>query len=237
MTTDLSTQVAVNIAGVRARIARAAERAGRDPEAVRLVAVTKSTGPAGVRAGYDAGLREFGENRVADAAAKLAELEDLRDSVTWHLVGHLQRNKARDALGLFDIIDSVDSERLAERIDGLASSPVPVLLEVNIAQEPAKHGFDLAEVDESARRIGRRTNLEVRGLMGMAPQVADPSEARPYFRALRQTADRLGLTEISMGMTGDFEVAVEEGATMVRIGRALFAGPGNAAEGGRKAKP
>ena len=150
--------------------------------------------------------------------------------MTWRLIGHLQRNKARDALGLFDIIDSVDSERLADRIDGLASSPIPVLLEVNVSREPAKHGFDLAEIDEAARRIRRRSNLEVRGLMGMAPRVEDPGEARPYFRALREKAESLGLTEVSMGMTGDFEVAVEEGATMVRIGRAIFAGVGDGEE-------
>ena len=146
--------------------------------------------------------------------------------MTWRLIGHLQRNKARAALGLFDIIDSVDSERLADRIDGLASSPIPVLLEVNVSREPAKHGFDLTEIDEAARRIQQRSNLEVRGLMGMAPLVEDLNQARPYFRVLRETAERLGLTEISMGMTGDFEVAVEEGATMVRIGRAIFAGAG-----------
>ena len=127
-------------------------------------------------------------------------------------MGISSATKRGTPLGLFDIIDSVDSERLAERIDGLASSPVPVLLEVNISGEPAKHGFDLAEVDKAAERIGRRTNLEVRGLMAMAPRVEDPGEARPFFRALREAAERLGLTELSMGMTGDFEVAVEEGA-------------------------
>ena len=230
MPTDPAAQIAANVAGIRVRIARAAERAGRDPAAVGLVAVTKYTGPGGIRAAYDAGLREFGENRVADAAAKLAELEDIRSSMIWRLIGHLQRNKARAALGLFDIIDSVDSERLAERIDGLASSPIPVLLEVNVSREPAKHGFGLAEIDEAARRIERRSNLEIRGLMGMAPQVDDPGEARPYFRALREKAESLGLTELSMGMTGDFEVAVEEGATMVRIGRAIFAGAGDGEE-------
>ena len=230
MPIDPTAQIAANVAGIRARIARAAERVGRDPSAVRLVAVTKSTGPAGIRAAYDAGLREFGENRVADAAAKLADLEDLRGSMIWRLIGHLQRNKAREAVGLFDIIDSVDSERLADRIDGLASSAMPVLLEVNVSREPAKHGFDLAEIDEAARRIERLSNLEVRGLMGMAPQVEKPDEARPYFRVLRETAERLGLTDISMGMTGDFEVAVEEGATMVRIGRAIFAGTGDEEE-------
>ena len=227
MPTDPAAQIAANVAGIRARIACAAERAGRDPAAVRLVAVTKSTDSAGVRAAYDAGVREFGENRVADAAAKLVELEDLRASMTWRLIGHLQRNKARDAVGLFDIIDSVDSERLADRIDGLASSPIPVLLEVNVSREPAKHGFDPTEIEEAALRIRRRSNLEVRGLMGMAPQVEDPGEARPYFRALREKAESLGLTELSMGMTSDFEVAVEEGATIVRIGRAIFAGAGD----------
>ena len=230
MPTDPAAQIAANVAGIRARIARAAERAGRDPAAVRIVAVTKYAGSDGIRAAYDAGLREFGENRVADAEAKFADLEDLRESVTWRLIGHLQRNKARAALGLFDIIDSVDSERLAERIDGLASSPIPVLLEVNVSREPAKHGFDLTEIEEAALRIRRRQNLEVCGLMGMAPQVEKPGDARPYFRVLRETADRLGLTEISMGMTGDYEVAVEEGATMVRIGRAIFAGTGDEEE-------
>lgn len=211
-----------NVEGVRIRMARAAERAGRDPGTVRLVAVTKSTDVSGIRAAYEAGLREFGENRVADAADKLAQVDDLRRSTTWHLVGHLQRNKVQAAIGLFDIIESVDSERLAERIDRLALTPFPVLLEVNISREQAKHGFDYDAIEEAARRIQRCTNIDVRGLMTMAPKVDNPEEVRPFFRAVRDIGRILGVEEISMGMTNDFEVAIEEGATMVRVGRAIF---------------
>ncbi len=211
-----------NVEGVRIRMARAAERAGRDPGTVRLVAVTKSTDVSGIRAAYEAGLREFGENRVADAADKLAQVDDLRRSTTWHLVGHLQRNKVQAAIGLFDIIESVDSERLAERIDRLALTPFPVLLEVNISREQAKHGFDYDTIEEAARRIQRCTNIDVRGLMTMAPKVDNPEEVRPFFRAVRDIGRILGVEEISMGMTNDFEVAIEEGATMVRVGRAIF---------------
>lgn len=220
------TYVQENVNGVRVRMARAAERAGRDPATVRLMAITKSTGVAGIRAAYEAGLREFGENRVADAADKLAQIDDLRGSTTWHLVGHLQRNKVPAAIGLFDIIESVDSERLAERIDRLALTPVPVLLEVNVSREQAKHGFDHDTIEQAAQRIQRYTNLDVRGLMTMAPKVDKPEDVRPIFRALRDMGRILGVEEISMGMTNDFEVAIEEGATMVRVGRAIFSEAG-----------
>ncbi len=259
------------IAAVRARIAAAARRAGRPPEAVRLVAVTKGHPPELVRAALAAGLAEFGENRVQEAEAKIAALADPRARITWHLIGHLQTNKAKKAAALFDIIHSVDSLRLAEilakflmqRAEFTAGNhaPVtpptahrsppphpgtlhselgtPILLQVNVSGEATKEGFDLAawETRPAARdafladveRIIRLPGLQVRGLMTIAPWGPDPEAARPVFAATRRLRDQLAARfpqtdwrELSMGMTDDFEVAIEEGATIVRIGRALF---------------
>jgi pyridoxal phosphate enzyme (YggS family) len=213
------------LAAVRARIAGACGRAGRDPAEVTLVAVTK-TWPAGtVLAALAAGLTDFGENRVQEGVAKAAEVA-IRCGVApvprWHLVGHLQTNKVRAALGTFAILHTVDSERLLRAIDAAASQPVPVMIEVNIAAEPTKFGIapeQLPGLLDAARGL---PNVEVRGLMTVAPRVPEPEQARPAFRALRELARRHGLKELSMGMTEDFEVAIEEGATHIRVGRALF---------------
>jgi hypothetical protein len=216
--------IAERVEAVRLQIADACRRAGRSPEAVTIVAVSKGFPAEAVREAFSAGLSQFGENRVQEAQAKLPLLAGLAPRPTWHMVGHLQTNKVKTALGLFDIIQSVDSLHLAQEISRRApqSVRVPVLLEVNVAGEAAKYGFTPEELPARAEEVRALPGLEVRGLMTVAPMAADPEAARPVFRRLRELGDSLGLAELSMGMTDDFEVAVEEGATIVRIGRAIF---------------
>lgn len=230
--------IADNLERVRERMAEAARRAGRNPEEITLVAVTKTIEPAIVKEAIDLGLTDFGENRVQEAEGKAPLLPE----VTWHMIGHLQRNKVKKALLIFDIIHSVDSLRLAQEIDRRASRigvGVPVLLEVNLSGEATKYGFRMApcvtrgEEKEAffsyVEEILTLPCLEVKGLMTMAPLVAHPKKARPYFKRLRGLREELKerfpqarWEDLSMGMTDDFEVAIEEGATMVRIGRAIF---------------
>ena len=214
--------IAANLADVRGRMARAAERAGRDPATIRLIAVSKTFDAATVVEALHAGVTDLGENRVQEAAEKIPAVSAAGANATWHLIGPLQTNKAKSAVLLFDVIHSVDSLHLAEEISRRAVRPVPVLLEVNVGAEASKFGTAVADVPELVRGVGGLPNLELRGLMTVAPFVVDPEEVRPVFRTLRALRDRLGLAELSMGMTGDFEVAIEEGATMVRIGRAIF---------------
>lgn len=214
--------IAQRVAAVRARIETACHRCGRSPEQVTLIAVTKGFPPTAVREAYAAGLRHFGENRVQEASEKLPGLTGLRADVTWHMIGHLQTNKVKTALNLFDIIHSVDSFHLAEAISRRAPHAVPAFLEVNVASEPSKYGFSLQELPDEFGRISRLPNLQVLGLMTVAPIAPDPEQVRPVFRRLREAAHSLGLSQLSMGMTDDFEVAIEEGATHVRIGRAIF---------------
>jgi hypothetical protein len=218
----MDSDIAANITRVQARISAAAERAGRWSGDITLIGVSK-TRPAGVvAAAFAAGLRDFGENRVQEAASKIGALRAQHVTPCWHLVGHLQRNKVAAALDLFDILHSVDSERLAEAISAQAAGPVRVLIEVNVAGEASKFGVAPGDVAGLAERIGRLPNIELVGLMTVAPQVDDPEDVRPVFRTLRQLRDTVGLRELSMGMTDDFEVAVEEGSTLVRVGRAIF---------------
>lgn len=213
---------AENLRAVEERIARACQRAGRSPDKVTLVAVTKTVPAAAIEEAFAAGIRDFGENRVREAGAKVAELEMLRQELTWHMVGHLQTNKAKTATEIFDIIHSVDSLRLAEILSRSAQGKLPVLLQVNVAGEETKSGFAADEVGRAVAEVSRLPHLDVVGLMTMAPFVADPEEVRWVFRRLRELGDSLGLEHLSMGMTDDFEVAIEEGATLVRIGRAIF---------------
>jgi pyridoxal phosphate enzyme (YggS family) len=221
------------VARVREKIATAAQSVGRSPEDVMLVAVTKTRSVAEIEAAYQAGVRHFGENRVEEAETKLPALK--LDGVTWHLVGHLQRRKARRAVGLFDRIDSVDSIRLARRLDSLAAEQgivLPVLVEVNVSGEESKYGFALSDrvaLDAAVTEMLALPNLNIDGLMTVAFIAADPEEVRPVFARLRELRDELraqfpqsSWQHLSMGMSGDFEVAVQEGATMVRVGRALF---------------
>lgn len=207
---------------VRGRIAAAAARVGRDPAGVLLVAVCKGVPDAAVRAVYDAGIRDFGENR-ADALTGRAP--GLPGDIRWHFIGRLQGNKVRRVRRLVHLLHSLDRVDLARYWAGEAAPP-PVLVEVNVAGEVAKAG---AALDEAEVLVAAATDLglEVRGLMTMAPLVTDPEAAQPYFAALRQLRDRIVLryptvTELSMGMTDDFEVAVQEGATILRVGRAIF---------------
>lgn len=213
---------AERLAAVRSRVEAACARAGRDPSEVTIVAVSKSFGADAVLELYRAGQRHFGENRVQEAARKIPEVARAGAAPVWHLVGHLQTNKAAAALRLFAILHSVDSLKLAEAIARRAARPVDILLEVNVAREPQKYGFAPEEVSGAVRAIARLPNLNLRGLMTVAPLVENPEDVRPVFRTLRELRDANGLADLSMGMTNDFEVAVEEGATLVRVGRALF---------------
>jgi pyridoxal phosphate enzyme (YggS family) len=214
--------IEANIREIQRRIARACERSHRSPDEITLVAITKGFEAQAIRTAFNSGIRDFGENRVQEAEGKIAQLSDLRPVVTWHMVGHLQSNKAKIAVELFDIIHSVDSVRLAEILNRWVEKPLPVLLEVNVSGEATKGGFSIAETEAAVKAIKQLPNLKLMGLMTVAPFVADPEEVRPVFRKLRELRDSLGLRHLSMGMTDDFEVAIEEGATMLRIGRAIF---------------
>lgn len=214
--------IAANVAGVRRRIAAAAERSNRDPASITLIAVSKTVAPELCAAAVAAGVADLGENRVQEGVAKAAALAAGGIHPTWHLIGNLQTNKVKAALGTFRAIHSVDSLALAAAIDRRAVSPVACLLEVNVAGEASKAGFAPDEVVAALREIAPLNHVRVRGLMTVAPLAADPETVRPVFRQLRTLAGSLGLAELSMGMTGDFEVAIEEGATMVRVGRAIF---------------
>jgi pyridoxal phosphate enzyme (YggS family) len=214
--------IAANLAAVQRRIERAAERAGRDPSTVTLIGVSKTMPPERVRAAYDAGLRHFGENRVQEGEAKI-EAVRLPDA-TWHLIGHLQTNKAKSAARCFQVIHSVDSERVADALSRVGQD-VKVLLEVNYAGEESKFGVSPDDAPALAAYVRRLPHLRQIGLMTVAPFVVDAELVRPVFRGMRELGERLrgeGEWHLSMGMTNDFEVAVEEGATFVRIGRAIF---------------
>ena len=214
--------IAANIKEVQRRVARACERSRRLPEEITLIAVTKTFEATVIREAFDCGIRNFGENRVQEAEGKIGRLSDLKPDVTWHMLGHLQSNKAKTAVEIFDIIHSVDSVKLAEILSRRVQKPLPVLLEVNVAGETTKGGFSLDEVAAAVEKIRQLPDLKMMGLMTMAPFVAEPEEVRPVFQKLRELRDSLGLEHLSMGMTDDFEVAIEEGATMLRIGRAIF---------------
>jgi pyridoxal phosphate enzyme (YggS family) len=218
--------IAERVERLQSLIDAACLRSGRAPEAVTLVAVTKGIRPDAIRQAVAAGITHLAENRVQEAEAKRSALADIEAGVTWHMVGHLQTNKVKTAIRLFDIIQSVDSFHLAEVISRRATKAIPVFLEVNVAAEPNKYGFALDELPRHHEKISRLENIDIRGLMTVAPQAHDPEAMRPMFRRLRNAAESLGLPELSMGMSDDFEVAVEEGATHVRIGRAIFGEPG-----------
>jgi len=214
--------IAANLERVRERVARAAERAGRKPEDVLLIGVSKVVEVERIRAAIAAGVAALGENRVQEAKAKIAELGR---PVPWHLIGHLQTNKVKDALPLFDLIHSLDRLELAhefERRAAAQSRTVDTLLQVNIAGEASKGGFAPDAVSGALEAIARLSHVRVRGLMVIPPEAERAEESRSWFRQLREMADKHGLRERSMGMSGDFEVAIEEGATMVRVGTAIF---------------
>jgi pyridoxal phosphate enzyme (YggS family) len=224
---------------VRRRIREAALRCGREPQGVKLIAVTKTHPPALVRRAIEAGVYDLGENRVQEADAKITELG--RDIAHWHLIGHLQANKARRAVSLFDLIHSIDSLSLARRLDRLCAEEgreaLPVLIQVDLAKEATKSGVNSAELPELIGVVRACERLRLMGLMTLPPFFEDAERVRPFFRRLRELrdfhsardefeADNGG--ELSMGMSHDFEVAIEEGATMVRVGTAIFGERGNA---------
>ena len=232
-----------NLAKVRERMELAASRCGRRAEKITLIAVSKTQSVQKIRELYEAGVRHFGENRVQERESKLAQLADF--NATWHMIGHLQKNKVSRAARLFASIDSLDSISLAEKLDraradcaadAAGNSELPetgnrlrVLIEVKLDPEPAKSGVPAVDVVRLAEAILRLPHLDLRGVMGVPPYFDNPEEARPYFRRMRELRDQvraqLGsemLPVLSMGMSNDFEIAIEEGATEVRVGTALF---------------
>jgi PLP dependent protein len=223
--------ISENLQKVRQRIAAAARRAGRSPEEITLIAVSKTHPADAIREAYLAGVRHFGENRVQEWEAKHGLVRDL--PATWHLVGHLQSNKAARAAGLFETVDSVDDSALAQRLDRArseiaASGKMRVLIEVRVEQEAAKSGVEIAGLSALAAKITELPRLELAGLMCLPPLLENIENVRPYFRHLQELRDdlqtQLGrpLPVLSMGMSHDFEVAIEEGATEIRVGTALF---------------
>lgn len=222
------TVIAAQLAAVRGQIGDASARAGRDPASVRLVAVSKTHPAQAVVAAADAGQRIFGESRVQEAREKIPACPP---GLEWHFIGHLQKNKVRQALPLFSVFHSIDSTPLAlaiDRIAGEMKKPVEGLLEVNVSGEQTKHGFSPDALRAGFPALTELRSLRIRGLMTMAPYSENPEEARPFFRALRELRDELQskhghlLPELSMGMSGDFEPAIAEGATLVRIGSSIF---------------
>lgn len=219
-----------NLRAVQARITEALERSGRGTEHVTLVTVTKMVGLAKIQEALEAGITHIGENRVQDAEPKITVLKD-RSNITWHMIGHLQTNKAKRAVELFQIIHSIDSLRLAKEINKRAlqyEKVMDILFEVNVSGETSKYGLSADELIPVIREVAQLEGISVKGLMTMAPFLAEPEETRPYFRKLRELfmmfkEKGIGQMEyLSMGMTNDFEVAIEEGANIVRIGTAIF---------------
>lgn len=226
--------ISENVARTREQIARAARRVGRDPREITLMGVSKTFPTESIREAYAAGIRVFGENRVQEFAGKAEALRDLGDP-EWHLIGHLQTNKAAKAAELFGAVDSVDSMKLAERLNVAAEAggkALGVLIEINVGGEEAKSGIAprSARLEEILLGAPQWRNLAVRGLMTVPPYTENPEDARPYFRCLREIRDEIAarhlpaiaMDVLSMGMSHDFEVAIEEGATCVRVGTAIF---------------
>jgi pyridoxal phosphate enzyme (YggS family) len=214
--------IKANLQELQDRIAGACRRSHRNPADITMIAITKMVDAATLRAAYECGIEQFGENRVQDAEKKINELSDIKQNITWHMVGHLQSNKAKLAAELFDIIHSVDCVKIAQMLDHHTQKSLSVLVQVNVSGEMTKFGVPIDEVPGLIDEISRLPNLQIKGLMTVAPMVSDPEQVRPVFQELRRVRDRFGLEHLSMGMTDDFETAIEEGATMVRIGRAIF---------------
>ena len=225
--------IQARIEGLLQRITAAASRGGRDPAGVTLMGASKTVDPERIALATELGLLHVGENYVQEAATKFEDMASLRQSATWHMIGHLQTNKVRQALQLFDVIETVHNDRLAHRLDDVAGEMgkrVPVYLEVNIGSELSKTGVDPERLTELAHAIAPCNNLQVVGLMAVPPFTPDPEGARPYFQKIRQLRDDLNQAQIfdypaeglSMGMSHDFEIAVEEGATVVRLGSSIW---------------
>lgn len=221
-----------NIAAVKQSIVAACARSNRGPEEITIVTVTKGRPAVEIKEVIEAGIADIGENRVQEAVLKYNQLTKQRNNestsqrINWHLVGHLQTNKAKEAVKVFDLIHSVDSLRLAREINSQAvriNKIQDILLEIKTSPEETKYGFNPDEGIEAVKEISRLQNIRIKGLMTIAPVVDSQEQARPYFRILRELKDSIGdLRILSMGMSDDFAVAIEEGATMIRIGRAIF---------------
>ncbi|MBI4468174.1 MAG: YggS family pyridoxal phosphate-dependent enzyme [Acidobacteria bacterium] len=230
---SLSQDLRERIAEVRRRIAEAAQRAGRDPETITLVAVSKTVDDTSVLSAWHEGLMDFGENRVQEASTKIPLLVSKGCTARWHLIGHLQSNKAKRAMEIFDIVQSVDDLELARRLNRLSeerAARLPVFLEVNLGEEQSKSGFEASWLKAQASELAALDHLRICGLMIIPPYLEDAEQVRPYFRHARDLMAELNreqrfsspLTDLSMGMSHDFEVAIEEGATLVRVGTAIF---------------
>jgi PLP dependent protein len=228
---DIHDAIAANIAGIRERIGTAALAAGRQPADVTLLAVSKTFGADHVRAAYAAGQRDFGENKVQEGLQKIGETAELE--IRWHLIGHLQSNKAKKAAPAFAAIHAIESVDLLRRVDAAAAdagAAPDLFIQVDLAGESTKFGAPEADVPAIAHAAAQCRAARLRGLMLLPPWSDDPEQARPYFRRLRELRDRLvadgidrtGLRDLSMGMSHDFEVAIQEGATLVRVGTAIF---------------
>ena len=226
----MNKSITANIDEIKQRIALAAARASRDPGEIKLMAVTKTVAAERVKEAIDAGITLFGENYVQEAKGKIAELGK---NIQWHMIGHLQTNKSKYAVHLFNCVQSVDRMELAEELDkraGLLGYKIDVLIEVNVSGEQTKSGIAAPETINLVNKVSALENISVRGLMSMPPFSDNPEDSRPYFCALKEISrqisqariPRVMMDELSMGMTDDFEVAIEEGATIVRIGRAIF---------------
>lgn len=228
MTDNTMDEIEKNLSQVRERMERAAARVGRDPGEIRLIAVSKTVPIERIKEAIAAGAMIFGENYVQEARHKIEEIG--RTGIQWHFIGHLQTNKAKYAVKLFDLIHSVDSIKVARALDTRAAAEGKVmdcLIEANISQEESKFGITSEHTLTLAQEMTKLKNISLKGLMTMPPYFDDPESSRPYFIALRQlkeaiARDGIPLSELSMGMTTDFEVAIEEGATIVRVGRAIF---------------
>ncbi|TCK06466.1 YggS family pyridoxal phosphate-dependent enzyme [Phorcysia thermohydrogeniphila] len=221
--------IARNVEEIRKRIVNACERAGRNPEGVQILAATKTRTPEEIKEAFEAGIRLFGENRVQEARDKIPVLKEL--PAEWHMIGHLQTNKVKYAVKLFDVIETVDRQKLVDELEKRLSQlgkVMRVFIEVKLSPEETKHGCSPEEVEPLARYILGKEHLKLEGLMTVPPYLDDPEDVRPYFKKLREIRDRLQdslgvpLPQLSMGMSHDFEVAIEEGATIVRIGTAIF---------------
>jgi hypothetical protein len=226
----MAVNISENLDEVRNRIRKACERSGRRPEDVTLISVSKTKPLEDLKAAYDAGSRDFGENKVQEIVQKAPQMPE---NVHFHMIGHLQRNKVKQVLPYVQMIHSVDSLRLAEQIEqdaAKAGLDMDILLEVNVAGEESKFGLAPEETEAAARKISELTHVHIRGLMTIAPFVADPEDNREIFKKLYQLAvdirskniDNIDMSVLSMGMTGDYEVAIEEGATMIRVGTGIF---------------